>query len=243
MNKPALPQPDAWSFFDRVYCISIDERSDRREQAKAQFAEVGLLERVEFVIVGKHPQDREKGIFKSHMHCLHRGLQESAEHILIFEDDVFFQNVAARSLREACAALKRSTNWDALFLGCITKGSTKTKNRSLVRIQYRCLAHAYALNRSFAERIVREKWAGLPFDELLRRCCNKNFYALYPMCAFQGRCGTDNQTVAIDRLRRVFGGLPFIQKANEFYQNHKKVLLCINLILLLGLAGLVLSLW
>lgn len=240
MNTPDLPQPDAWSFFDRIYCISIDQRIDRREQSKKQFADVGLLERVEFVIVAKHPENREKGIFESHICCLRKGLETGAEHILIFEDDVFFQKFDARSLDEACSHLGSSTNWDALFLGCITEGSRKTNN-SLVRIQYRCLAHAYALNRSFAKRITLEKWCGIPYDELLRRI-QSHYYALYPMCAFQGRAGTDNQTVVIDRMRRFFGGLPFIQKANEFYQNHKKVLLSINLILLLGLAVLVFSL-
>ena len=240
MNTPDLPQLEPWSFFDRIYCISIDQRSDRREQAKKQFAEVGLLERVEFVIVAKHPENRERGIFESHMYCLQKGLAAGAGRILIFEDDVFFQRFDDRSLDEACCRLGSSTNWDALFLGCITGGSTKTENSSLVRIRYRCLAHAYALNRSFAKRITLEKWNGIPYDELLRRC-NAKYYALYPMCAFQGRSGTDNQTVAIDRMRRFFGGLPFIQRTNELYQNHKTVLIISNLIILFVLGLLVFS--
>ncbi|MCF6188135.1 MAG: glycosyltransferase [Desulfobulbaceae bacterium] len=242
MNRPDQQLCRAWSFFDRIYCISIDQRRDRREKVRIQFTDVGLLDRVEFVIVAKHPENRAQGIFESHLHCLRKGLEAGADHILIFEDDVFFQKFSPTRLHEACAALENSTNWGALFLGCITGGSKKTEHKSLVQVEYRCLAHGYALNRSFAQHIVREKWSGIPFDELLRRR-QKSFYALYPMCAFQGRGGTDNQTVAIDRMRRFFGGLPFIQRANEFYQNHKKVLLSINLILLLGLACLVFSLW
>lgn len=242
MNRPDVQQPDGWSFFDRIYCISIDEREDRREKAQAQFTTVGLLDRVEFVIVAKHPENRTQGIFESHMHCLRKGLKAGADHILIFEDDVFFQKFDERLLHEACAALENSTNWDALFLGCITGGSKKTEHKTLVRVQYRCLAHAYAVNRPFAQRIVRKEWKGIPFDELLRRQ-QQEFYALYPMCAFQGRDGTDNQTVVIDRIRRFFGGLPFIQKANELYQNHKILLLALNLALLLGLGALICRVW
>ncbi len=242
MNRPDKQLCKALSFFDRIYCISIDQRSDRREKVRIQFTDVGLLDRVEFVIVTKHPENRAQGIFESHMHCLRKGLEAGADHILIFEDDVFFQKFSPTRLYEACSSLNDTANWNALFLGCITTGSRKTKNAALVQIEYRCLAHGYALNRPFAQHIVREKWSGIPFDELLRRR-QKSFYALYPMCAFQGRGGTDNQTVAIDRMRRLLGGLPFIQRANEFYQNHKKVLLSINLILLLGLAVLVFSLW
>jgi len=243
INKTSsVNQTDRWAFFDKVYCISIDDRSDRREQAKKQFAAAGLLERVEFVIVKRHPDNREQGIVQSHIHCLKKGLKAGARRILIFEDDVFFQGIDARALREACAFLHHRTEWNGFFLGCITSGSSKTEQKSLVKIKYRCLAHAYALNRPFAERLVREHWSGIPFDGLLRRY-NTNFYALYPMCAFQGLCGTDNQTVIIDRLRRFFGGLPFIQKANEFYQNHKATLIIAHLAILLMLGALALNLW
>lgn len=233
---------DTWEFFDKIYCISVDARNDRREEVRKQFAEVGLLERVEFVIVAKLRENPEKGIFESHMLCLRRGLQTGAQHILVFEDDVFFRNFDGGSLGAACSCLKSIGNWNALFLGCITTGSRRTETRSLVRINYRCLAHAYALNAAFAGRIVAEEWNGIPFDELLRRQ-NAGFFAVYPMCAFQGRSRSDNQTVVIDRLRRFFGGLPFIQKVNEFYQNHKAFFLAVHLTFLVVLGVLVCKLW
>jgi hypothetical protein len=51
-----------WAFFDKIYCISLDEREDRRQEARKQFGNVGLADRVEFVIVKKHPADNEQGI-------------------------------------------------------------------------------------------------------------------------------------------------------------------------------------
>ncbi len=242
MKHSQVIQHDIWSFFDKIYCISLDERGDRREQARKEFAGVGLLQRVEFVIVAKHPENQEKGIFQSHMNCLVRGLEAKARHILIFEDDVFFQNFDADVLQEVCTYLDSTTDWNALFLGCITNGSRKTGIKNLVEITYRCLAHAYVLNQPFARRIVQKTWSGIPFDELLRHH-NANFFALYPMCAFQGLVGSDNNTVAIDRVRRLLGGLPFIQKTNELYQNHKMVLLPGSLAILFVFAGLILWLW
>ncbi len=169
-----------------------------------QFADVGLLERVEFIIVEKHPANPEKGIFQSHLACLKRGLAANARHILIFEDDVFFQGFDAHALQKACTGLHSDTKWNGLFLGCITNGSSRTDTPGLVKIKYRCLAHAYALNQPFAEYIARQPWTGLPFDELLRRQ-NSDFYALHPMCAFQGLAGSDNQTVMIDTDTPAFG--------------------------------------
>jgi len=225
-----------------VYCISVDERSDRRELVRKQFADAGLLQRVEFVIVARHPENPVQGIFESHLLCLRKGLTAGAQHILVFEDDVFFRNFDSRALGEACSGLESIGNWNALFLGCITSGSRRTGTRSLARIRYRCLAHAYALNGAFAERIVLEKWNDLPYDVLLRKY-SADFFAVYPMFAFQGLAGTDNRTVRIDRMRRFFGGLPFIQQMNELYQNHKTPVLAVHLIVLLGLAVLTCRLW
>ncbi len=228
-------QEQAWSFFDRVYCISIRGRRDRRDQARRQFAAVGLQDRVEFVLVDRHLQDREQGIFESHLQCLRQGLEAGARTILVFEDDVFFRNFDARLLARACGQLAVRSGWQALFLGCITRGSRRTAEPSLVKIRYQCLAHAYGVSRSLARQMVRERWSGIPYDTLLQRRAT-DCYALYPMCAFQGLAGSDNQTVAIDRLRRLFGGLPFLQRTNELYQNHKGMLITTHLaVFLLGL--------
>ncbi len=237
MNQPESSQPDSWAFFDKIYCITLASRPDRKEQAIKQFAAVGLLPRVEFVIVEKHPVNQEKGIFESHMTCLKMGIKENASRILVFEDDIFFQFFDSNDLHNGCSYLDSDSTWNAFFLGCITDGSKKDEKKNLAQITYRCLAHAYALNAPFANHIVQQDWDGIPFDELLRRHSTRS-YALYPMCAFQGLVGSDNQTVVIDHLRRIFGGLPFIQKVNEFYQNRKTVLRAISLVVVMALVTL-----
>ena len=211
---------DPWAFFDKIYCISIDDRIDRRTEAKKQFALVGLLERVEFVIVKRHGVNREQGIYQSHISCLQKGLAAGAEHILIFEDDIIFRGFAASRIRESCTFLAGKPEWNMLFLGCIVNGCAKTGTKSVVKINYHCMAHAYGINRKFAESLSRTSWQGIPFDDFLGTINNK-FYAIYPLCAFQSNSPSDNQTIIIDKLRRMLGGLIFIQKMNEFYHHHK----------------------
>jgi len=233
-------RPSCWDFFDRIYCISLDDRGDRRFQAKNQFAAVDLLDRIEFVLVDRHPLNREQGIFESHIQCLKKGLAAGAKTILIFEDDVFFKNFDHNRLTKACRRLHQK-KWNAFFLGCITSGSRRIKQHGLAAITYRCLSHGYAVNHAFAKKIIQEKWQNVPYDTMLKRH-NKEFYALYPMCAFQGLSESDNQTMAIDRMRRLCGGLPFLQRINEFYQNHKRILIATHLIGLL-LIALAVKLW
>ena len=224
------PSPDQWNFFDKIYCISIDTRVDRRTEAKKQFTDVGLLARVEFVLVKKHPENQEKGIFQSHIHCLQKGVEAGASHILLFEDDILFQDFNGQKLQAATTFLQTLPAWNGFFLGALTTGIAKTTEQSVVKIKYRCLAHAYALNRPFARRIIQEEWSGIPFDDLLRRH-DKDFFALSPMPAFQSLASTDNQTIRIDRMRRFFGGLPFIQKMNEQFQRHKSLIVWLHLLL------------
>lgn len=235
--QSAASAPDCWAFFDKCYCISLDKRLDRRNLAKKQFANINLSGRVEFVVVEAHPTYREQGIYESHMLCLRKGLEGMGQHILVFEDDVFFKGFDAGALAEACTSLRLADRWDAFFLGCISSGSSSTGNRNLAKIRFRCLSHAYAMNRSFAEHIVQQPWDGIPFDELLRRS-NADCYALYPLCAFQGLLGSDNQTVVVDRIRRMLGGLPFIQRMNELYQNFKLALLLAPVVVVAALMTL-----
>ena len=229
------PTANPWSFFDRIYCISIDTRIDRRTEAKKQFAGCGLLERVEFVLVKKHPADQERGIFQSHIMCLKKGLKAGAEHILIFEDDILIKNFQQHSLGNAVTFLQKNTHWNAFFLGAIINKMEKTDTQSVVTIQFRCLAHAYAVNRPFAEHIVCQSWKDIPFDNLLRKH-SKEFYALSPMIAFQSGASTDNQTIFLDRMRRFLGGLPFIQKSNEFLQRHKGIIVCAHILVFMVLS-------
>lgn len=234
-------QGTVWDFFDKIYCITLESRPDRRQEAQRQFARVGLAGKVEFFVTQKDREDPVRGIYQSHLHCLRQGVEAKAAHILIFEDDILFRRFDEQSLREACCYLQATNCWDGFFLGCITDGSRRTANRNARQIDYRCLTHGYAVRRPFAERIIGEPWCGIPYDGLLKRCDSNNF-ALAPMCAFQGLTPSDNQTVVIDRLRNLFGGLPFIQQCNELYQNNKKLIISTHVLLAAVILGLLLLL-
>lgn len=229
-DRDRINHPLDWAFFDTIYCITLESRPDRMTEARRQFASVGLEDRVEFHVSARDDAAPARGIYQSHLRCLSKGLEAGAQHILIFEDDIFFRRFNALRLRDACRFLHASSSWDGFFLGCLTNGSRRTAHNTVVQVRYRCLAHAYALNRPFAERIVREPWRGVPFDAMLRQC-NGHFFALNPMCAFQGLATSDNATIWIDRLRTLFGGLPLIQRGNEIYHNNKGLIFTLHLLI------------
>lgn len=216
----------AWDFFDKVYCISLAERSDRRAEAAAQFARVGLEERVEFVVVQKHPTNCEQGMYESHVLCLTKGLAQGAERILIFEDDILFDGFTTAALERCTAFLAAEPRWHLFFLGCMVKASRRTPFPGVVQIRYRSLAHAYAIHRRFAERLVALPSHGVSFDDLLRDVKDDRSFALYPSFAFQSNSRSDNERyLGLDRVRRLLGGLRSVQKRNAFYYHHRRAII------------------
>jgi len=221
-----------WDYFDKIYCISLNEREDRRAAAKIQFSNVGLLDKVEFVIVKKHPHNCEQGIFESHMACIKKGIQANANNIVIFEDDILFERFNPTSLKNCIDFLSSNPHWNILFFGCLVSGSERTENKSVLKIKYSTLAHAYVLNRKFAQSLIKIPWQEIAYDDMLRNLVD-GFYAIYPSFSFQSNYRSDNERyVRLDKFRRLCGGLWRIQKLNEFYHRHRIIVIALHIIVI-----------
>jgi len=231
-----------WEYFDKIYCISLTERTDRREEANAQFAGVGLSNSVEFVVVDKHPVDCEQGIYESHLLCMKKGLEAGAGTILIFEDDIYFSRFNPETLGEAIDFISTAPNWNILFLGCMVKRSQMTPNRSVRKIRFRSLCHAYVVNAAFAKRLVTIPCQKVPFDDMLRDLEDDALYAVCPAFAFQSDSRSDNQRyLPLDRFRRLCGGLCCVQKMNEFYHLNRGIVIGIHVIVVSILVGILMA--
>jgi Glycosyltransferase family 25 (LPS biosynthesis protein) len=228
-------QNDGWDFFDRIYCISLEEREDRRQAAAKSFAEVGLSGKVEFVIVKPHPLNIEQGMYESHMTCLRRGIETGANNIVVFEDDVIFDRFDAEHFKQCTQFLRANPDWKVLLLGALIRESHKTANPFIQKVSYQSLAHAYALNRPYAKALAYQPWQGIIIDTLFRPLTD-HIYAVYPMFAFQNDFSSDNDKKyeGLERFRRLCGGLERIQKANEFYLRHKFGIITIHVVIILS---------
>jgi GR25 family glycosyltransferase involved in LPS biosynthesis len=228
---------NGWELFDKIYCISLDQRRDRRATAQRQFERAGLGDRVDFHIVDKHPEDTEQGIYESHLACLRAGLAAGAKTILVFEDDVLLHPMDAQLAVRMSAALALE-GWEMLCLGALVDGSRATEAPGVRRIRYRALTHAYAVTAAAARRLVALPWEGLAYDGMLRREIDQA-YVLYPAIAFQSDAASDNEKHRrLERFRLWFGGLKRIQRVNEVFHSHRRLLLILHTVGLLALVGI-----
>lgn len=231
-----------WNGIDKIYCISLINRLDRQAEARTQFARVGLADRVEFVIVEKHPEDCEQGIYESHLLCIRKGLEAGAERILIFEDDVTFNRVSPERIARITAFLDAHKNWHMLLLGGLISRSSPTNHPSIRRVRYRSLTHGYVIHRRLAEHIVQQPWRNTPYDDFLKQLKDDETYALYPSIAFQSDSRSDNERyLPLDRFRRWCGGLRKIQRRNEYYHRYRGLIIGAHVaVILLVLLGAIL---
>jgi hypothetical protein len=222
-----------WDYFDRIYCISLDERLDRRQAVETQFEKTGLLNRVEFHIVKKHPHDSEEGIYESHMACIKKGLLAGAGNIVVLEDDILFDGFSPQRLKQCIDFMKDTPGWKVFFFGCLVSGSRKTHHAGVLQIKYRCLAHAYVVNRGFAESLIKKPWRRIAFDTELKSC-KGGFYAAFPSFAFQGSSPTGNSKyLGLDKFRRLCGGLLRIQKRNERFHRYQSIFISLHILFIL----------
>ena len=113
-----------------------------------------------------------------------------------------------------------------LVFGCMVTSSRRTENRSILKIRFRSLCHAYALNRPFAETIVRIPWSRVALDDMFRNLKDENTYAAHPSFAFQSNSRSDNlRYLRLDRFRRLCGGLQNLQKMNEWYHRRRPLVI------------------
>jgi GR25 family glycosyltransferase involved in LPS biosynthesis len=182
---------------------------------------VGLSDRVEYLLVDPHRSDSEQGIFQSHLTCIRKGLAAGAATIAVFEDDVVFDRFCARRLREAALFMTGRPGGWILFFGCLVRRSRPTTCRAVRAIDYRCMAHAYAVDRSAAKLLTAARWRGVPFDIMLQGLAVRH-YAVCPTFAFQTDFGSDNwRHRRLEAFRRAIGGLDFIQRMNEGFHRHR----------------------
>lgn len=220
-----------WRRIDRIYCITLADRPDRRRTARDQFARVGLDQRVAFHTVQRHPDNAEQGIFESHRACLAKGLAEGARHVLIFEDDVVFGPVDPAGLAAAMDRFTADAACSLLLFGGLVARSRPTDHPAVRRVRYRCLAHAYTVKAALARQLAGRPWQGIPIDALLRDC-TEAAVALYPSIAFQSGAASDNANHrTLDAVRRLCGGLRLIQKVNERYHRFRGAVVAVHLLL------------
>lgn len=148
MNNP-------FDFFTKIYCINLDERTDRWEHAKNEFSKLGILDKIERFSAIKH-EDGRIGIIKSNLEILKIAKHNNYDNVLIFEDDVQFINNTIENLNKAINDLRKIKNWSLFYLGANTHIPLNKMTDNLYILKYAYAAHSFCYNKIMYNQAIRQ---------------------------------------------------------------------------------------
>ena len=189
-----LRYSDPFRFFDLIYCINLDSRADRWQEAVREFNALEIADRVERVPAITHPNPRE-GCRLSHLECVRRAEAADAETVLIFEDDVIFRGFSHDRLARFLERLCTIPDWEVFYLGGTVLANPE-RYGELMRVPM-AGAHAYAVHRRAFTKIRN---ATVPYDVWLAQ--NMTSYCADPMLAWQrgGFSNLEDKWITPERL-------------------------------------------
>lgn len=148
-----------FDFFDKIFCVNLDSRPDRWKDSLEQFKKVGIEERVERLSGHRYNIDHmfrgRMGCFSSFRECVQIASDENANNVLVFEDDVKFEDDTIDVLEKSLTDLK-IYKWDMFFLGVNPQGSESLEQvtGNLLRLKSGLCLHAAAYNKKFYKEVL-----------------------------------------------------------------------------------------
>ena len=155
MNKNKNKNP--FDFFDAIYCINLDHRTDRWEHAQKEFEKLGIKDRVIRFSAIKH-NDGRIGVIRSNLEIFKIAKKRNYKNILIFEDDVEFlmKNKPLETLDKSLNQLPKNV-WGMIYLGANThQPLIKTNKPNLTILKNAYAAHAICYHQKIYDVIINQ---------------------------------------------------------------------------------------
>lgn len=143
-----------WDYFKEIYCINLDRRTDRWENAQKEFESVGVLDRVQRISAVNNPDGRI-GLIKSFLKIFKDVKERNIENVLIFEDDVqFLQNNNPIETLENAISQVGKIEWSLFYLGANTHEKCNLFRPNLILLRNAFSAHAVAYSHKTYKQII-----------------------------------------------------------------------------------------
>lgn len=192
-------------FFDKIYCINLDSRTDRWNECIQEFEKLGITDLVERVPAFK-ANPPIAGCTRSHVECIYLAKLNNHKRILIIEDDItFHHDIFYNVLLNAHNQLnKHDINYDILYFSANLYGTeNKLIDSNLARITLAKAAHAYIVNSSIYDYIL-DVYKDVDWNDI------SNWYHGNPK-----RMNFDVWLKNIQQLGNVYGVYPSIAEQRE----------------------------
>lgn len=146
-------------FFDKIYCINIDRRTDRWESCLKEFEKYSLNVEKFSAIDGNidnynlgYPYDNELAGAISHLNVIKKSKELNLKNVLILEDDVVFDSGLIELFPHFIKQLPQE--WDGFLFGGNHVGGLITISPNIYKVNRSYALHAYGLNNKSYDKII-----------------------------------------------------------------------------------------
>jgi GR25 family glycosyltransferase involved in LPS biosynthesis len=141
---------ELYDLFPLIYCINLDKRKDRWDDAQEEFEKVGIKPKRFSAIENNNSA---YGCYLSHVKILEEA-EKKRQNVLIFEDDIEFINYDKDFISSALEEMYYFPWWDMLYLGGnILKPFYQVSNY-WAKLNHCQSTHAYGINKHFVSRLL-----------------------------------------------------------------------------------------
>lgn len=138
-------------YFDKIYCINLDRRTDRWEECQKIFNKLKLnVERFSAVDGNEtnyklgYPYDNELAGSISHTKVIEKAKELNLKKVLILEDDVDFVDDLEKLFTESIKEVPN--NWDGLLFGGNHVGGGSMVGKNVMKVNRSYALHCYGLD-------------------------------------------------------------------------------------------------
>lgn len=142
------------TFFDKIYCINLDERQDRWVSAKKEFELIGISNYERFSAIKN--DIGHIGCRDSHIEVIKDAKKNNYNKILILEDDFVFIN-KNKNLIDSILKQLSNVEWELFYFGAtvhLYDGKLVTVDENLVLTNFAYTTHSYAVNSNVFDFII-----------------------------------------------------------------------------------------
>ncbi len=153
----ALDEPGPFDFFDAIYCINLDQASQRWSQMLERFGTLGIVHRIQRFSAIETPDNHHIGCALSHRAIIDQAARRGFRNVLVFEDDAIFHRDTLSNLEASLNELE-GEEWSWLYLGGVEwrKPTPVPGKVHLQKPQRMTCTHAIAYNREYFRTLLDE---------------------------------------------------------------------------------------
>ena len=159
-----------FSFFDKIYCINLSNRTDRWNMCLRQFSKFEMCNVQRFDAVKyNHPKlstkaNRQIGCALSHYNIIKEAKLKNYSNILVLEDDFLFL-VSPEQFRKNLNELEKYKNFDVCMLSYSCNNFENIDNTIFMKIIFSQTASGYIVNSHYYDKLISLYEWGIPLLE------------------------------------------------------------------------------